>query len=968
MGGITTGVGLFSGIDTASLIDQLIASQSRPQILAQQRVIQLQSQQAAYLDINSRLNGFKTAAASFRVDNIFSSRNIASSNEAVLTATGTSSAVPGSYNFIVDRLVSTQQLLSRGFADIDSTSIGLDSLTFESEAARIDDNTALADLNNGDGITRGKITINGTEVDLSTAGTVQEVLDAISEVPGVNARVENDHFVITSTSAVTITEESGAGILASLGFDPNAGSSTTHTGTSVYSINGNTSLQSLNDGRGVSTRNTVGQNVYDFNISVLDTTDVDGDGDTAEMIEVGIRIGEIEGDLTDENGDPILDDEGNNVQGVLDGAESSVGGAIDRINSALSDAGFSEVTASINATTGGIDISDSLSRTVDVANLTVGSTTYTTATDLGIVGTDAGGSISGSRILAGLNTKLVSSLNGGTGLGTTDGILNIQTQDGAIPLAIDVSGLSDINDIINKINTDSAGSVTASVNGNGTGIQIVDNTSGGTTFSITGTGGADTAAVLGISGSFATGTTTGSNLQLAYIGEGSLLSELNNGQGIGVGKFEIVDSKGNRAEVNITSTHKTIGDILKEINGASGSPDALEINARINDNGDGIVIEEDATGSNGTQSIAITNTTGTVATKLGIEGSASGVDSENFIDGSFEKVVDFDADATLEDVRNALNSANIGVSASIINTGIGSAPFRLNITSERTGEDGRFLIDTGGFDLGISVLDEGNDSRVFFGSSDPADGVLLTSSTNQLDGVVQGVTIDLLSRSDDPVEISVSTNTTEIETKISEFVSAFNSVIEGIDFRTRYDSETEERGILLGDGTLLNLRGGMFSALRKSNDGFTEAFNSLVEVGITVGSGGSGIEFDVEKFREAYAEDPQAVEDLFTRQELQSNDDNDPNTIDEPTFSSLSVLGQLEEFADTYVTSIGGVLQSRSDALDSQIQLQQDRIESIQKSLDNKRVILGRQFLAMEQAIGSFQSQGSSLSQLAALG
>lgn len=953
MGGITTGIGLFSGIDTASLIDQLIASQSRPQILAQQRVIQLQSQQAAYLDINSRLNNFKTAAGSFRVNDIFSSRSIASSNESVLTATGTSSAVPGSYNFIVDRLVSTQQMLSRGFADLDSTSVGLDSLTFESQAARLDANTALADLNNGDGTTRGKITVNGTEVDLSTLGTVQEVLDAISSVSGVSARVENDHFVITSASSFTITEESGAGILASLGLDPNAGSGTTHTGTSVFSMNNNTSLQSLNDGRGVSTRNTLGENVFDFNITIDGT-------------EVGIRIGQIEGQLSDDDG-LMFDDDGEPITGVLDGAESSVGGAIDRINTALSDAGYPEVTASINTTTGGIDINDTSSRSIDIAEITVGSTTYTTARDLGIVGSDAGGSISGTRVLAGLNTKLVSSLNGGTGLGATDGILNIQTQDGVTHGPIDISGLDDINDIINKINTDTTDSVTASVNENGTGIQIVDNTTGGTTFNIAGTGGADTAALLGISGSFATGTTSGSNLQLAYIGEGSLLSELNNGQGIGVGKFEIVDAQGNRAEINITSNDKTIGDVLKQINGASGSPNPLEITARINDTGDGITIEENATGSNGAQAISITNTTGTVATKLGIEGAATGVDADNFIDGSFEKVVDFDADATLEDIRDALNAADVGISASVINTGIGSAPFRLNITSERTGEDGRFLINSGGFDLGIETLDKGNDARVFFGSSDPANGVLLTSSTNQLDGVVQGVTIDLLSRSDDPIEISVSTNTTEIETKISEFVDSFNSVIEAIDFRTRYNDETEERGILLGDGTLLNLRGGMYAALRKTNEGFTDAFNSLVEVGITVGSGGT-IEFDKEKFREAYAEDPDAVENLFSHQVIESNDDGDPNTIDEQSFSSLSVLGQLEEFADSYVSSIGGVLQNRSDALDSQIELQQDRIESIQKSLDNKRVILQRQFLAMEQAIGAFQTQGSSLSQLAALG
>lgn len=954
MSGITTGVGLFSGIDTASLIDQLIAAQSRPQIIAQQRVIQLKSQQAAYLDINSRLSAFKTAAASFRVGNIFDVKSVSSSNESILTATGTTSAVPGSYNFIVDRLVSTQQMLTRGFPDLDSSTVGLDSLTFEPTEARLDADTALADLNDGNGITRGIITVNGTEVDLSTAGTVQEVLDAISSVPGVTARVENDHFVIDSTSSFTISETAGAGILSSLGLDPNAASSTTHTGTSVHSMNQNTSIQALNDGRGISfRRNTSGLDVYDMIITI----DVNGDGSVME--EVGVRIGEVEDFLYDDDGAPILDDEGVHTQGIVDGAVSSVGGILTRINEALANnvPPFAEITASINTTTGGIDITDSSGRSFDVTDE---GNNNTTATDLQIAGSSTGGAIAGTRIFAGMNTKLVSSLNGGTGLDGTSGLLNITTQDGTIFSTIDLSNANDINDIINTINAAQPGKLTASINSNGTGIQIVDNTTGGGTFSIAGTNGSDTAEALGISGSFTSGETTGSNLQLAYIGESSLVSELNNGQGIGTGKFEIIDSEGNIAEINITSNHATVGDIISQINGAD-----VDVTARINDTGDGIIIEKDGAAT-GTLPITITNTTGTVASKLGIAGTAVD-DANNFIDGSFETVVEFDPDATLEDIRNAINSANVGVSASVINTGIGTSPFRLNLTSEQTGESGRFLIDSGGFDMGFDILDEGQNSRVFFGSTDPATAVLMSSSTNQLDGVIQGVTIDLLASSDEAVEISVTTNNDEIETKVSDFVAAFNGVIDGIDFRTRYDEETETRGILLGDGTLLNLRNSMYTTINRENDGFTGAVDTLVEVGITIGTGGK-LELDTTKFREAYAEDPQAVEDLFARQTLESNDDGNPNTIDEPSFSELSVLGQLEEFADSYVTSIGGVLQSRSDALDSQIKLQEDRIESIQKSLDNKRLILGRQFLAMEKAIGSFQSQGSSLSQIAALG
>ena len=338
MRGITTGVGLFSGIDSGSLIEQLLAIESRPKALAQTRLIQIQSQQAAYLDINSRLSAIENLAKAFRTDNIFKNKQALISNESVLSATASQDALPGTYDFIVDRLVSTQQLLSRGFATSDAAA-GLSTLTFEGAEGRLDRDTDLADLNNGDGITRGVITINGTEVDLSTAGTVNEVLDAINEVSGVTARVENDKFVIDGVTSISNT--GGREVLESLGLDGGI-SGNTVTGSSVYTLGTNTALSSLNDGRGIGVRNVSGEGVYDFTIEF----DINGDllFDTGETLE--IRLGDIE---------ELIDDE----LVVTSSAVTTVGGAIDRINQAIADAGLdSDLQASIDETTGGIQITD----------------------------------------------------------------------------------------------------------------------------------------------------------------------------------------------------------------------------------------------------------------------------------------------------------------------------------------------------------------------------------------------------------------------------------------------------------------------------------------------------------------------------------------------------------------------------------------------------------------------------------
>jgi flagellar capping protein FliD len=940
MGGITTGTGIFSGIDSATLINQLISVQSRPRVLAQQRLIQLQTQQAAYLDINSRLNAFKTAAADFRLNKVFDTKQTASSDDTVLTASAGNSAIAGSYNFIIDRLVTTQQLLSRGFADQDSTAVGLDSLTFEGVEARLDRDTALSDLNNGSGVNRGKIIVNGTEVDLSRVATVGEVVEAINSAgTGVTATVRDGSFVLTGVTS--LANKVGSDVLEGLGLD--GAVSSTMTGTSVYGLGTNTALSSLNDGRGVGTRNATGESVFDFNITL-------GSG-TA----IGVRIGEIQ-----EFNAGVLE--------TVEGAASSIGQVVDRINQALTDAGETTVTASIDSANGRIQIVDTQGRSVTVSNITVGSNTTTTASDLGIAGTFAGGTVNGNRVLAGLNTTLVGSLNGGTGLGSTDGLITFDTADGSA-FIVSVAGATTLDQLVRTINEDAGNpGIVASINSKGTGIQITDNTTGTGDLVISGTPGQDAAAALGIAGTFADNTTAGSNLQLAYLGSASLLANLNDGQGIGTGEFEIVDSNSLSAKITISSSDKTLDDIIRKINSAG-----LAVKARINDTGDGLLIEENST-TPGAAKIRITDTNGATAKALKIAGEASATGTDNFIDGSFETTLEFDPDATLKDIVTQINEAAPGARATIINDNAGATPFRLSLVSASSGSDGRFIVDAGDFDLGFRTLDEGQDARLFYGSTDAAQGVLISSSTNTVTGVIDGVTLNLKQTSEDPVTISVSADTEAIETKIDAMITAFNSVIERIDFQSRYDDETKARGPLLGDGTVLSLRNRMFAAVRDSNEGFTSAYDRLAQVGIVAGAGGK-LTFDKETFREAYADDPQAVEDLFARREVAptvEDPDGDGIIIEDPdaptVFTSLGVIGQLEELANGYVTSIGGTLQNRANAINDQIALQQSRITSIDRGLENKRAILQRQFLAMEQAIGQFQSQGSALSQISLIG
>jgi len=263
MGGISTGVGLFSGIDTASLISQLLQIEARPRVLAQNRIAQLQQQQSAFLGLNSTLNSLRTASRAFEVGDIFDANTTTSSNESVLGATAGINSPEGTFQFVVNRLVSTQQSLSRGFNNRDSSPLGATSFTFEDIRGSVNRETELVELNGGNGIDRGvfKITAGGetVEIDLSTAVNVRDVLDAINSNGelDIRARSVGDQFILESASgtAFTVVDGLGNSTATSLGIEGSSSASGTRqvlNGNSIRTVSELTPLSVLNDGQGIS--------------------------------------------------------------------------------------------------------------------------------------------------------------------------------------------------------------------------------------------------------------------------------------------------------------------------------------------------------------------------------------------------------------------------------------------------------------------------------------------------------------------------------------------------------------------------------------------------------------------------------------------------------------------------------------------------------------------------------------------
>ncbi|MAE60560.1 MAG: hypothetical protein CMJ49_04285 [Planctomycetaceae bacterium] len=1073
MGTITSGVGLISGIDTAGLIDQLMAIEARPRTLVEQRVADLTTQKTAFLDINARLLALKISASAFADDDVFATKTATSSDSSAISATATNSAVPGTYNIAVSRLVANQQLITEGFADTDTTAIGAGTLTFESHLARLDRKVDLLQLNGEQGVDRGSIRITdrsgvSATIDLTRTITLDEVIDAINTNSTINvtASIDGDQLKITdntgqSASNLIIVNTGATQTATDLGILGNVAANEI-SGTQINTITSTSRLAALNDGLGVrildslpdltitdhtaatfdvdlagsttvgdvidainAASTTAGSNVVaaigDDNVSIklTDSTPfggtelkVDAANGSNAATDLGFNLSDINQDGTLE-GDRLLASMGSVLLKNLNGGQG-VSSVFSLSPSVLTDGTLlSELFDGAGLTTSGsaaVDVrllerdgSPQINVDLDTAT-TVGDlrTIFSTATGGGITL-----SIVGRALQADDNTLPpplrdigINNLNGSlamtelgleinapvyTVLGTDTfplrseittpatfgpGQIDITNRAGT-QTEIDLSTARSVSDILDTINNAGAG-VTASLNSAGNGFLITD-TSGGTGDLIIADVQGDLATTLGFAGTHSASSVNGGSAQMQYIGENTLLADLNAGAGISAGKFQITDSTGDSSEVDLTQGDEiTIADVIAEINSRP-----IAVTASINATGDGILLTDSG---NKTSNMRVTEVGGTTAADLGILGIDTDLNDE--IDGSFEKTVEIEYDVsdplpenhiidTLEDVVAKINDADIGISATIINDGSPLSPFRLNISSDLTGADGRILFDDGGLDFNASTLVEGSDAVALFGSADPTQAILITSSSNTLTNTIPGLTIDLLATTDSAVELTVARDEETVIASVRTFVEGFNSLIGRVNALDSFDPETEERGLLLGDRTLAAVRRQMFSLITQRYNDVSTKHQFLGQVGITIGANATLL-FNEVTFRDALADDPDAVANLFSLKDQAAAAPTEiaPGITVPSTSSSVTANGfghALDALLDRFTDSIDGTLTRTTLNIDNQIELANDRIENLNLLLDGKRAKLEAEFLAMERALATLQSQQSSLAGLTTL-
>ena len=206
-----------------------------------------------------------------------------------------------------------------------------------------------------------------------------------------------------------------------------------------------------------------------------------------------------------------------------------------------------------------------------------------------------------------------------------------------------------------------------------------------------------------------------------------------------------------------------------------------------------------------------------------------------------------DSNDTLQGLANAINNANGDVSASIINTGQGNAPYELLLTSTQTGAANTISLSftpaAGGAGSGTevtaaTVVQPPQDASITIGSGPGA--LTVTNSSNQVNDLINGVTLNLLAANpNQQLSVTVANDASSATTAVQNFVSDYNAVISNISTQTAYNATTQTAGQLLGNSDIQSIQSELASTVTQQVAGLGPQINTLSAVGVSVNSDGT---------------------------------------------------------------------------------------------------------------------------------
>jgi flagellar hook-associated protein 2 len=332
---------------------------------------------------------------------------------------------------------------------------------------------------------------------------------------------------------------------------------------------------------------------------------------------------------------------------------------------------------------------------------------------------------------------------------------------------------------------------------------------------------------------------------------------------------------------------------------------------------------------------------------LHIELGTWGAGQTSFTPKSGATAVDISVAATdtLADVRDKINGAGAGVTALVMTDASGS---RLLIRSNDSGADNAFRtsgIASLAFDpsAGVNTMVQ---SQTAADAKATVNGLAVTSSSNTLTNIVDGLTLNLSSVTTDPVTVNVVTDTDALKKTISDFAAAYTAVVSLIGTDTKYDATAKTGGILQGDSAatgiqrqLRNLAGSLSAA--------SSTFGHLSDIGLELQGDGSMTVNDSKLGN--------ALGNLAELKKMFANSN--------PADATQDGFAKRFRVATDSMLDVDGAVTARTDGLNQQLQRNENDQDTWNTRLDAIEARLRAQYTALDAVMAQLTTQSSYLTQ-----
>ena len=293
-------------------------------------------------------------------------------------------------------------------------------------------------------------------------------------------------------------------------------------------------------------------------------------------------------------------------------------------------------------------------------------------------------------------------------------------------------------------------------------------------------------------------------------------------------------------------------------------------------------------------------------------------------------------DTSAEGIRNAINQAKTGITASVVN---GSSGPTLVLSGEE-GTDKAFSLS------GIAGLEyDATSNTGSFTRAQEArnaeftvDGIAVSSASNKINDAIEGITLNLTGTGESTLSVKQD-NTTNLKKSLEEFVTAYNNAASTLASMGSYNAETKVAGELQGNSILRETQQTLSKLVFNTTATSDGVSQRLADLGISFKGTDGKLTLDADKLTAAIDKNPQAVANL------------------------ASSVGDAFNTAMDRIVGTGGQIQSSTDAIRMNIKDLSSRQEALSLRLEGVEKRYRAQFSALDTLMSSMSSIGSYLAQ-----